>query len=119
MAELKLRDGTDVLFLGARQDIDRQLQGFDLFALASVPRSEGIPTVLLEAMSSGLPVVATDVGGVTEIVEEGVTGLVVPALSDDALASAALRVVERFSVGRCADVHVRAYTKALASNAAA
>ncbi|CAN5801793.1 N/A [soil metagenome] len=136
MAELKLRDGTDVLFLGARQDIDRQLQGFDLFALASVPRSEGIPTVLLEAMSSGLPVVATDVGGVTEIVEEGVTGLVVPALSDDAFAGAAgplltdperradmgraarKRAEERFSVDRCADAHVDAYTKALPADTA-
>lgn len=137
LAELGLRDGADVLFLGARHDIERQLQGFDLFALASVPRSEGIPTVLLEAMSCGLPVVATDVGGVTEIVEEGVTGLVVPALSDEALASAAVRILEdrersasmgraararveeRFSVERCADVHLRAYTLARASNTTA
>jgi glycosyltransferase involved in cell wall biosynthesis len=136
LAELGLRDGTDVLFLGARQDIDRQLQGFDLFALASVPRSEGIPTVLLEAMSSGLPVIATDVGGVAEIVEEGVTGLVVPALSDDAFAGAAVAILrdpqrradmgraarkraqEHFSLERCADVHVGAYTKALPADAA-
>ena len=136
LGQLGLRDGTDVLFLGGRQDIERQLQGFDLFALASVPRSEGLPTVLLEAMSSGLPVVATDVGGVREIVEEGVTGLVVPALSDDAFAGAAVAILrdpqlradmsraarkraqEHFSLARCADVHVDAYTKALPPDAA-
>ena len=136
LGQLGLRDGTDVLFLGGRQDIERQLQGFDLFALASVPRSEGLPTVLLEAMSSGLPVVATDVGGVREIVEEGLTGLVVPALSDDAFAGAAVAILrdpqrradmgraarkraqEHFSLERCADVHVGAYTKALPADAA-
>lgn len=131
LAELGFGEGTDVHFLGARRDIERQLQGFDLFALASVPRSEGIPTVLLEAMSCGLPVVATDVGGVAEAVEDGVTGLVVPPLDEEAFAAAVLRILrdpirsaalgragrqqalERFSVGRCADVHAHAYGVAL------
>ena len=44
MTELGLEEGVAVRFLGARSDIERQLQGFDLLALASVPRSEGIPT---------------------------------------------------------------------------
>ncbi len=129
--ELGLEEGSEVHFLGARRDIERQLQGFDLFALASVPRSEGIPTVLLEAMSCGLPVVATDVGGVTEAVQDGVTGLVVPPLDHEALAAGVVRILrdpnrsaalgragrqralERFSVERCADVHAHAYGVAM------
>ncbi len=131
LIELGLEDGDDVHLLGARHDIERQLQGFDLFALASVPRSEGIPTVLLEAMSCGLPVVATDVGGVAEVVEEDVTGFLVPPLDDEAFAAALTRVLrdpdrgsalgqtgrqrslERFSLERCADVHAHAYAMAI------
>jgi glycosyltransferase involved in cell wall biosynthesis len=56
----------------------------DLFALASRPRSEGLPTVVLEAMAVGVPVVVTDVGSVAEVVHDEVNGLVVRA--DDALA---------------------------------
>jgi len=133
MTELGLEEGVAVRFLGARSDIERQLQGFDLLALASVPRSEGIPTVILEAMSCGLPVVATDVGGVAEVVEDGVTGYVVSPLDDEAFADAAARIlrdperraemglagreraVERFSVARCTDTHAGAYALALAS----
>lgn len=136
LAELDLREGSAVQFMGARHDIERQLQGFDLFALASVPRSEGIPTVLLEAMSCGLPVVATDVGGVAEVVEDGVSGYVVSPLDDEAFAGAAARIlrspdrcaaiglagreraVQQFSVERCADVHAGAYALALGPGAA-
>jgi glycosyltransferase involved in cell wall biosynthesis len=53
------------------------LPTLDVFVLGSAPRSEGTPTVLIEAMSIGLPVIATRVGGVPELVEDGVTGLLV------------------------------------------
>lgn len=53
------------------------LHAADIFALTSLPRSEGIPTVVLEAMSAGLPVVATNVGALGEIIEDGVTGYLV------------------------------------------
>ena len=133
LRELGLAEGEAVRFLGARSDIERQMQAFDLLALASVPRSEGIPTVILEAMSCGLPVVATDVGGVAEVVEDGVTGYVVSPIDDEAFASAAARIlrhperraemgragreraVQSFSVERCTDVHAGAYERALAS----
>jgi sugar transferase (PEP-CTERM/EpsH1 system associated) len=63
--------------LGTRTDVKRLLAGADLFVLSST--SEGIPLTLIEAMAAGLPVVATRVGGVAEVVEHGKTGFLVPA----------------------------------------
>lgn len=62
-------------FLGERLDVPEVLAGFDVFVLPSI--LEGLPNAILEAMSAGLPVVATRVGGVPEIVRDGVTGLLV------------------------------------------
>jgi glycosyltransferase involved in cell wall biosynthesis len=62
------------------------LQGADVFLHASV--SEGIPTVVLEAMACGLPVVVTDCGGIREVVTDGVEGFVVPRRDVRATASA-------------------------------
>jgi len=75
-----------VRFLGSRDDVSRLLSSASLFVLSSL--SEGIPLTLLEAMATGLPAVATDVGGNREIVIPGETGLLVPAGSPPALAEA-------------------------------
>ena len=75
-----------VAFLGQRSDILPLLQSFDLFALPSV--CEALPYALLEAMSVGLPCVATAVGGVSELIEDGRTGSVVPPRNPTALATA-------------------------------
>ena len=69
----------------------RLLEGFDLFVLPSV--SEGMPLTILEAMHARLPVVATAVGGVPELVLHGETGLLVPARSPAALAAALQRLL--------------------------
>jgi sugar transferase (PEP-CTERM/EpsH1 system associated) len=75
-----------VWLAGSRTDIPELMRGFDVFALPSI--AEGTPVTILEAMSSGLPVVASKVGGIPEVVEEGVTGLLVPPSDAQALAEA-------------------------------
>ena len=62
-----------------------------LMAVSS--HTEGSPNVVLEAMAAGLPIAATAVGGIPEILEEGLTGLMVPPRNPDAMASAILRIL--------------------------
>ena len=78
--------GDRVHLLGERADIPVLLRAFDLFCLPSL--AEGISNTLLEAMATGLPVVATAVGGNPELVARDETGLLVPAGDPDALATA-------------------------------
>jgi glycosyltransferase involved in cell wall biosynthesis len=75
-----------VTFAGERADVERLLESMDVFVLSS--REEGIPNALLEAMSSGRPVVATAVGGTPEVVAAGESGWLVPPASPGPLADA-------------------------------
>jgi glycosyltransferase involved in cell wall biosynthesis len=75
--------GARVCLAGRRADVPRMLTAFDVFALPST--SEGLPLVLPEAMATALPVVATRVGGVPQVVDEGVTGFLVPSQDEAAL----------------------------------
>ncbi len=81
---LGLQDG--VWLPGARADVAALLHGFSVFALPSL--AEGTPVSMLEAMACGLPVVASRVGGIPEVVDDGVQGLLVPAGDAGPLAAA-------------------------------
>ena len=87
VAELSL-EGKFVL-AGIRSDVPELMAAGDVFVLSSL--WEGLPISLLEAMSSGCPVVATEVGGVGGVVQSDRTGLLVPPEDPDALAQAILR----------------------------
>jgi glycosyltransferase involved in cell wall biosynthesis len=88
--------------VGFRRDVRRVMCCFDVFALTS--RYEGMPYALLEAMALGLPVVATDVIGTRDVVENAVNGFLVPPASPSATAAALLPLVEsralRAEIGR-------------------
>lgn len=88
VAEVLERAGASNLawLAGERDDVPRMMRGLDLFVLPSL--GEGISNTILEAMASGLPVVATRVGGNPELVEEGTTAKMVPPDDPQALASA-------------------------------
>jgi glycosyltransferase involved in cell wall biosynthesis len=75
-----------VTFAGERQDTAELLRASDVFVLSSV--QEGRPTSVMEAMASGVPVIATDVGAVRELVQQELTGLLVPPGDVGALAGA-------------------------------
>lgn len=90
LRETGLRD--KVLLLGFRDDIDALLPAFTLFCLSS--HMEGLGTSVLDAMAFGIPVVATDAGGIPEAVEDGVTGRVVPVRDAPRLAGALLELLE-------------------------
>ncbi|MCL5960304.1 MAG: glycosyltransferase family 4 protein [Chloroflexi bacterium] len=82
----------NVLFLGWRDDVVQVMSCADVVALSSL--WEGLPYVLLEAMALGKPVVATDVGGNPEIVENERTGFIVPPRDEMSLAQGVLRLTE-------------------------
>jgi glycosyltransferase involved in cell wall biosynthesis/ribosomal protein S18 acetylase RimI-like enzyme len=75
-----------VRFLGERDDVVRLYRGMDLYVLAS--HREGFPRSAMEAAAMGVPIVATDIRGCRQVVEHGVTGLLVPPRDPGALADA-------------------------------
>jgi glycosyltransferase involved in cell wall biosynthesis len=79
-----------IRFLGFRSDVPDLLAAADFFLLPSV--TEGLPLSLLEAMSIGLPAIATPVGGIPEVVRPGKDGYLVPVADDVALAEAMSRL---------------------------
>lgn len=84
-----------VQFLGTRTDVNELMMASDAYVMSS--SSEGLPLVLLEACSTCLPIVATDVGGNTEIVSHGNNGYIVPARDPESLAKS-MRRLETLSV---------------------
>ncbi len=88
-AQLRLDDHFQLL--GHRPDAASLMSGFDVFCLPS--HHEGLPIALMEALAFGLPIVATRVGGVTELVTDGREAVLVPAGRPDELAAALLAVL--------------------------
>jgi glycosyltransferase involved in cell wall biosynthesis len=93
-----------IVITGIRPDVPRILAASDLFVLSSI--WEGMPLSLLEAMAAGCPAVATDVGGVAEVLDRGRVGLMVPPNDPAALAQA---------IGECLDHPARASQRAAAA----
>lgn len=89
MVERAQRSG--VKFLGMRDDVEELYLGLDLYVLAS--HREGFPRSAMEAAATGLPIVATDIRGCRQVVDHGLTGLLVPARSPRELAGALGRLV--------------------------
>lgn len=98
-----------VQFMGRRSDVRKILSGMDLFVLPS--HEEGFSNALLEAMASNLAIVATDVGGNREALDDGRLGILVPPHDADALAAAISRLLADVAgcrkLGRLASNHVR------------
>lgn len=121
-----------VTFLGNRRDIPEILRRSDLLVMPSVAE-ESFGRVIVEAQASGVPVVATRVGGVVEIIEDGKNGFLVHPRDDEALAEAISRILkdpalasrlvqegrrkveEKFSLARMAEDTLKVYEEALAS----
>ncbi len=104
-------DGGTVRFLGFRSDVPRILGGLDLFVMSSA--QEGLGTSIVDAMMAGVPVVATAAGGIGEVVEDGVTGRLVPPRDPERLASAMLEALRnRDATGRmCAVARERSLSR--------
>src|SRR6266850_733175 len=118
---------------GERNDVARMMRSFDLFVLPSL--AEGISNTILEAMATGLPVLATAVGGNPELIQAGVTGTLVPRDDPESMARAmrayaesaelcrrhgieARRTIERrFSMETMVDAYMTIYDTLLAKNA--
>jgi glycosyltransferase involved in cell wall biosynthesis len=94
----------DVRFLGLREDVERLYPAMDLYVLAS--HREGFPRSAMEAAAMGLPIVATDIRGCRQVVDHGLTGLLVPARDPRSLTSAIEELVldprRREAMGRAA-----------------
>ena len=92
------RPGAAVVFTGRREDVPSVTAALDVAVLPSYREAQGL--VILEAMALARPVVASNVGGIPEMIEDGVTGLLVPPHDADALAAAIIRLLHRSSVSR-------------------
>ena len=114
----------NVHFLGFRRDLPEIYADLDIVALSSL--NEGLPVTLIEAQAAGRPVVATAVGGVSDLVQHEIAGLVTPPRDSAAFAQGLLRLLalspeERAQMGRAgqAAVYPKYHISTLINNIAA
>jgi glycosyltransferase involved in cell wall biosynthesis len=86
--------GDRVRFTGWRRDIARVLPNLDVVVLPTTNDFEGTPLAVIEALAARRPVVATDVGGVAEVIHDGETGLLVPAHDVAAIVRSVTRMLQ-------------------------
>lgn len=110
-ASLNIND--KVIFMGWREDLSGIYSLLDIVALTS--RNEGTPLALIEAMAMAKPVLATDVGGVPDIVEDGVSGMLVKDNDEEKFILSAIRLLEdeglRTRLGRAGFSKSRKFSK--------
>ena len=122
---LRAERARGTLFLGHRDDVDALYAAMDIFVLAS--HREGFPRAAMEAAAMGLPVVATDVRGCRQVVDDGQNGMLVPVVNPEAMAAAIRRLgesseergrmgaagrrlaQERFDERRCVEIVLETY----------
>ncbi|HWD73003.1 MAG TPA: glycosyltransferase [Actinomycetota bacterium] len=102
--------GTRIRFIGWATDLPLLYGALDVVVLTS--RNEGTPVALIEAGAAGRPVVATDVGGVAEVVRDGTSGFVVPPGDAAALAARVARVLDEPEAARAMGLAGRAWVRA-------
>lgn len=125
--DLGIRDR--VLFTGWQPDVSKYLSRMTVFVLSSI--TEGIPVAMLEAMVAGIPVVATRVGGIPEVIEHGKNGLLVDPRRPEELAQAVMQllrdeglrtrlgdqgrqhIVDNYSTGTICDEYTRLFERLL------
>jgi glycosyltransferase involved in cell wall biosynthesis len=82
-----------ISFLGYREDIPEILAALSMLVLPSIAH-EGIPQVILQAQAMGKPVIGSNIGGIPDVVEDGVTGLLVPPQNPQQLANAIVKIID-------------------------
>lgn len=125
--EMKLKD--HITITGYQDNIYEWMHSFDIFVISSL--REGQPLVLLEAMACGLPIIATNVGGIPETVDHGKEALLIKESSPEKLSAAILelyhspekridlaknarkKVESEFSIQKCCESHLKLYTQLL------
>lgn len=128
-------EGPRFIFAGDQSSVEEWYPAFDVMLMTSVPHSEGTPTVILEAWACGVPVIATNVGAVDALVEDGVAGHLVPPLDDEAIAARAVELAEnderrraagaagrmlverQYTTEHVADIHAAAIELAISASA--
>ena len=90
---LKFSDSNSFKIVSPKFEIHEILSSFDIFIQASVPSSEGIPTAILEAISCGIPIVSSNVGSISEVVENNKNGILVHSMDFENMAKAIIELI--------------------------